>query len=281
MASFEHTLQALQVLDEEYVALRARHDQERLAVLRSYEQLSRQLRQRRRRILTGRSTVQGIPLGGTPAVPGFWRTVLRNAPSLCEVADDDDVMLAAIEDINWEWLDAADRDRGFRLRITFGDSETWRYGDFVDKVFYTGRVNDIGRLMCLGIQSTRLETPAQPSLPSSWPGCFFKNFLRTLQVPEDIEADELEVTRSCGARTGAEALEVLLEEDYEHGVLLRDSIVPHAVRYYTGQARSSTAASADDSDEERLEVVACLARWPDTPEQERWLEAGQLHDMRP
>merc|ERR1719387_210545 len=61
---------------------------------------------------------------------------------------------------------------------------------------------------------------------------------------EDQEEDEEECL---------DLMECLISDDYEQALALREYIVPHAVRWYTGEACEDDDEDEDDEDDEDLD----------------------------
>jgi len=86
-----------------------------------------------------------------------------------------------------------------------------------------------------------LPTPPPPSLGSPQEKCeSFFNFFNPPKIPEaedDIDEDEME------------ELQMTLEGDYDMGIHIRDTIIPNAVAFFTGEALEDDEDDEDDDDE--------------------------------
>lgn len=75
----------------------------------------------------------------------------------------------------------------------------------------------------------------------------FFNFFDKKEIPADEDLENM-------TEEHVEELEVLMEADYEAGVVLRDKVIPRALLYYTGEAVDSDMELDDDeADEEEDE----------------------------
>lgn len=77
---------------------------------------------------------------------------------------------------------------------------------------------------------------------------FFRTCFRNLGPNEEIPEEELDEDED-----EEDFMDCLLEDDYEQALALRDYLIPHAVRWYTGEAcedeEEGSSASGSDSDE--------------------------------
>merc|ERR1711959_587099 len=75
----------------------------------------------------------------------------------------------------------------------------------------------------------------------------FFNFFSKKEIPTDEDLENM-------TEEHVEELEVLMEADYDAGVVLRDKVIPRALLYYTGEAvDSDMELDDDDVDEEEDE----------------------------
>jgi len=76
---------------------------------------------------------------------------------------------------------------------------------------------------------------------------FFRGFFRNLGPDEEIPEEELQ---DEDEEDMGDLMECLLSADYEQALALRESIVPHAVRWYTGDACDDDDDTEEEEDEE-------------------------------
>merc|ERR1712007_28491 len=72
---------------------------------------------------------------------------------------------------------------------------------------------------------------------------FFRYFFKNLKPDADLPDDVMDEADSDGEP--GQLMQVLMDNDHESGIALRDQIIPYAVRWYTGEA-----VMEDDDDED-------------------------------
>merc|ERR1712136_455670 len=90
---------------------------------------------------------------------------------------------------------------------------------------------------------TRREEVPRPS--------FFRVFFRNLGPDDEIPEEELEEQEEEDDYNAL--MECLLADDFEQALTLRDSIIPHAVHWYTGEACDEDDEDDDLDNEEEEE----------------------------
>lgn len=258
----------LEALDDAYRELRKEHEDARRRVAEKYEPRYAELLERRRQIL--QRPRNGVNHCGTPGLAGFWRVVLQSSADLHEdIQTYDEPVFDYMKDVHAEWLDAAARDLGFKIRFVFGPNPYFE-NQALEKVYHTERKSQYEPLECVKIDATKIGwyagknvtvdvvarkkgrrrqgKPRKEEVPRP---SFFRTCFRTLgpnvDVPEDAR-DESEADES------ADIMECLLYDDYQQGLALRDHLVPHAVRWYTGEACGAGETEEDHMEEDRAEA---------------------------
>eukprot|EP00931_Biecheleriopsis_adriatica_P011689 TRINITY_DN11276_c0_g2_i1.p1 TRINITY_DN11276_c0_g2~~TRINITY_DN11276_c0_g2_i1.p1 ORF type:complete len:335 (-),score=104.45 TRINITY_DN11276_c0_g2_i1:448-1452(-) len=276
----------LEALDEELSALEQETKAEELALKRRYEEEWAKLLAERQRVLT-RMKGAADSKAGTPAIPGFWRTVLQNSPLFAEdVQRHDEPVLDFLSDIQSSYIDDNDPFKGFKILFLF--SLNPYFSNRVLEKTYLTESKAYMRPQFVKISATRIDwlpgknvtvdvvvskkakharrRPAKPRREEVPRPSFFRTFFRNLGPDEEIPDDESESDLEDG-----ELMNALIDEDLEQGMGLRDSVVPHAVRWFTGEACSEdesgdgeTGESEEgeedeeeplEEDEEELEVL--------------------------
>merc|ERR1712137_190040 len=92
------------------------------------------------------------------------------------------------------------------------------------------------------------KTEVKEEVRKSFFRYFFKNLKPGEDLPEDIPDDVMGEDDSDG--DPGQLMEMLMENDHESGMALRDQIIPYAVRWYTGEA---VMEMDDDDDEDESE----------------------------
>lgn len=268
-------VRALTALDDQLLEVESRHRQARRELERKYRELYRQnLAQRHTRLcrpavdasqgVSGPSASAGRK--ATPAIPGFWKIVLQNADEFQELIEEhDEPVLDYLQDIRWEPLE--EESAGFRLRFLF-EQNPFFSNETLDKEYVTELKNPfIDRLTCAKITSSKIKwlpgkdvtvemvskkgagrkrTKAKREVPRK---SFFRTFFRDLGPDEDVPEEEMEDLEEDEDAL-ADLMDDLIDEDYEAALCLREQIIPHAVRWYTGDACEDDDDEDDDDDEE-------------------------------
>lgn len=235
----------------------------------------------------GKGSAASAPATATPVLPGFWRVVLQNSTDFQEdIERHDEPVLDYLSDVRSAWIDDGDRDRGFRIEFFFGDNPYFSNA-VLEKVYHTERPNQYTRRVeCVRIVATAIDwkpgrnatvemvvrRPKQGSMRRRAARArkeevprdsFFRTCFRSLGADEDIPEEELEDSEPDG---GIDLMACLLVEDYQRGMALRDYIIPHAVRWYTGEACDDDDDGSGSEDEDAAdpsgedgEEEACLS----------------------
>eukprot|EP00927_Polykrikos_kofoidii_P035329 TRINITY_DN29912_c0_g1_i1.p1 TRINITY_DN29912_c0_g1~~TRINITY_DN29912_c0_g1_i1.p1 ORF type:complete len:375 (-),score=44.57 TRINITY_DN29912_c0_g1_i1:85-1209(-) len=257
----------LEGLDEEYRDVMKEHEAARLEVQQQFERRQLALFKRRRLLLqgdasnnAGSQTSPTIQPRGTPALPGFWTSVLQNSVEFrCHIETHDRLALDYLSDIQSSWLDDTDHERGFMIRFFFEANPYFR-NRTVDKIYRTERRSPCTYLECHKIETTKVEwfpgkdvtvdviarkrksgvrrRPVQPRTQEIPRRSFFRLYFRNLGPDEDLLDGEI-MDFNKDDHTKA-----VMDEDYDQGLALRDYLIPHAIRWVTGEA----GKDSDDDD---------------------------------
>jgi len=252
-------------------------DDRYLSMLRDMEREVEQVRQRHLEHMKGVLEERARVLNGqtdAPALPGFWRQAMANHPALDGILEEWDApVLLHLTDVTCVQRDRTDRRKGFRLEFEFAENEfftnraLWKEYISEEHSPYTGAL-DVSEVQASAIQwnegkdvTVHLVTKkkkkgggakkaAKPALQprSSFFRMFFRN-LREGEVPEDIVLPDEEAVDDIDLPS---LVSRLLEQDHDLGCAFRDSLVPFAVRWYTGEAMPECpeVPSSEDCDEE-------------------------------
>merc|ERR1719331_2580669 len=79
---------------------------------------------------------------------------------------------------------------------------------------------------------------------------FFRTFFRNLGAEFDVPTDVEDEEDSDDDEEEGDKMEALLDGDVEIAEALRDTIIPHAVRFYTHEAGDEEDSDDEDSDDE-------------------------------
>ena len=204
-------------------------------------------------------------------VPDFWVTAMKNHHLLVEeISEKDEKVLAFVQDIACTPLageggaggDGPEGQEGFCLAFAFRPNPYFTNKVLTKKYIMKDEENDILE-MAEGTEiawkpnknvTVKVMKKKSKGKRSSGPQTkiekvpsFFDFFsppdvskLMDEDAAEELEDDELQ------------ELQELVEEDYDMGCTFKDTLIPHAVRWFTGEAYED---SDDDDEEAQLEEV--------------------------
>eukprot|EP00919_Chromeraceae_sp_WS-2016_P000367 GHVR01000962.1.p1 GENE.GHVR01000962.1~~GHVR01000962.1.p1 ORF type:complete len:342 (+),score=84.83 GHVR01000962.1:91-1116(+) len=229
-------------------------------------------------------------IDGTPALPRFWLTVLRNHRQLSEMIEKyDETPLCALKNISSK--DDVDLPNSFTITFEFIPNNyfeetilTKKYNILTEES--SGRINDdvlsstestvITWKPAMDVTKKKVtrkqknkRTRATRKITEVISVPSFFNFFRSHEIPSESKLEEMKDKE-------IEELEVIFEADYQAGCIIREKIIPQAVGWYTGDAYDSdvpdsstkSMGSSDDEDddsdkeEERSEDMQTLNRKP-------------------
>merc|ERR1712070_184518 len=260
----------LKVLDDKYLELEREYDKELQVLMKKYSEMQKPIKEERTRVLT--TAPPDGPLVGTPALSGFWATAMKKHPAFESVIEEwDEPVLAYIRDITTNDLDEDDSNKGFRLTFHFTENpyfsnETLEKEYHIEESSPYTQEQEVTLIKASEIQwkdgkDVTVEKVAkkvkgggakkakQKKEKEEPRDSIFRHFFRTLKpdmpVPDDVNLDD--VGGMCDEDDDDEGImEMLMDNDHEVGMALRDQIIPFAVRWYTGEA----APDDDDDDED-------------------------------
>jgi len=266
----------LKAIDDKYLEVDRAFDKEVEALAAKFTEMQKPLLEQRAKLLAGDASAED-PKTGTPALQGFWLLALQNHPAMDgEIEDHDEPVLKYLKDVQVSNLDPQDRWKGFRIRFHFAENPYFENAVLSKEYHteesspYTGET-DVTEVRGCTIQwkagkDVTVEKVKAPSKGKKTKqskskeeprNSFFRNFFRSLKkdspLPDDV--DPQEIAMGLGADDMDEdnmdedtLVGLMLENDHDMGVAIRDNIVPFAVRWYTGEA-----APDDDDDEDEEE----------------------------
>eukprot|EP00930_Biecheleria_cincta_P041869 TRINITY_DN28778_c0_g1_i1.p1 TRINITY_DN28778_c0_g1~~TRINITY_DN28778_c0_g1_i1.p1 ORF type:complete len:403 (+),score=107.24 TRINITY_DN28778_c0_g1_i1:31-1209(+) len=283
-------VQGLRDLDDKYVELELELQEKLTELERRYDKRRAPILERRRMRLTEADELADVgreasasstakppstsvedslcKAAATPAVPGFWRTVLQNSTEFAQdIEEYDEPLLEYLQDVTVEHVDKTVAATGsFKVTFHFAANPFITNTELV-KIYHMDRPEPYaGRLECVKVESDmiswragknftvlvrpRHQSSGRKKKPKQVPkASFFRSFFRKLGPDEEVPEEELEEEDHEDPEG---IMEYLLEEDYERGRALRDYIVPHAVRWFTGDACDEFSED-EDSEEDREE----------------------------
>lgn len=195
-------------------------------------------------------------------IPEFWLTVLRNSEAIAEtIREHDEPVLKHLTDIRITMQNEKDK-KGFTIEFEFSTNDyfnnailtksyTLRTGpDEHEPLAYEGpeiiksegctidwkKGKNVTVKLVKKRQKHKNRGTIRVVTKEVQTDSFF-NFFTPPTVPEDAEVEDNEEMR-------------ILAADFEIGHMLRDSIVPKAVLYYTGEAGDEDEDDYDEDDED-------------------------------
>ncbi|KAK9918886.1 hypothetical protein WJX75_007835 [Coccomyxa subellipsoidea] len=269
-------IQALRDLQDTHDEHETEYQKELKALQAKYDALYAPLYEERNAIVNGEKDVpapkeeEGEPKeeeGPVPAgIPEFWLGVLRANRMIGDsLTEKDEEVLKHLTDISVSELapepdEDGDEIGGFKLIFHFSANPFFSHTE-LEKTYYI--YEEDGEPMLHRAEGTKIDwaagknptvkvmrKKAKPGkggrgaapkmLTKIEPVPSFFNFFSPPQEPEedeDIDEEDLEELRNA------------LEEDFEMGETIRTRIIPHAVKWYTGEANEEDEDDDEDDDE--------------------------------
>jgi nucleosome assembly protein 1-like 1 len=212
-------------------------------------------------------------------IPGFWATVLQRSDEFGGmIMEHDEPVLEALTDIKCEPF--ADRNAGFKLHFHFAENEFFT-NKVLTKTYYTKQSHswdtslefekvesdkiqwkegmdvtiekvEKKKVKGGGKKKAKAKAAADKFVARASFFRYFKSLGDGFEIPTDVESDDEDEEESDDEDSQEEAedkMDRLLNEDGDNAETLRDTIIPHAVRYYTHEAGSDDEDEDDDDDE--------------------------------
>lgn len=211
----------------------------------------------------------------TPAIPRFWLDVLLASDEFGEIIQEyDEPVLEYLESIETSNLDPADEDKGFIVTFKFNPNPFFKNTE-LRKIYTLLRSNEFtDQLEITRIESDEIEwnegknvtvelvtkkksgggARKKKSAAKEEPRPSFFRFFRTIDednLPselgdyEDDEEDEDDMEDHT-----MDHLQMIMQDDWESAVALKDLIIPRAIRWYTGEAVDEMEGSDEDDDDD-------------------------------
>lgn len=259
-------VEGLERLDREVSLLEADFRRERRELERKFEKLYAPVYARRSALATRGDEHASLDdlenHTGALGVPDFWLQAMKSSLAIAEsITEQDELVLASLRDIRCITLPDSE---GIGFRLDF---------DFLPNDFFTNSSLSKTYLM--------VDTDDCPVLKKSWsteiqwkPGkdvtmragasikgqrasakpctCFF-TFFSSPRIPDS--SDEALDPSAFDQRIDE------IEADYEIGIAFKEKIVPHAVRWFTGEADDADEYSSSSEEEEEEEYGSGTERY--------------------
>jgi len=268
----------LKRIDDQYLELEKACEKEVQTLIRQYTERQKPLLEQRARVLKGDGAEED-PKTGTPALNGFWCQALANHPAFEDKIEEwDRPVLDYLMDITTVDLDPENSYKGFRLQLRFA-ANPYFTNAVLSKEYHTTGLNsytgendvteingctidwkpgmdvtvEVKKKKKTGGGAKKASQKKEAKEPrSSFFRCFFLSCRKEGgRLPEGIDAEMLAM--QCMEDEDDEPeeealLELFMENDHEVGMALRETIIPFAVRWYTGEARGEEREEDDDDE---------------------------------
>eukprot|EP00933_Yihiella_yeosuensis_P077185 TRINITY_DN873_c0_g1_i1.p1 TRINITY_DN873_c0_g1~~TRINITY_DN873_c0_g1_i1.p1 ORF type:complete len:343 (+),score=138.91 TRINITY_DN873_c0_g1_i1:107-1135(+) len=268
----------LKEVDDQYLALEREYEKAVQELQKQFTAKQQPFLDKRKQILTdvARAQEDDAKSKGTPGLSGFWLKALKRLPATeDQVEEHDEDVLEYCSDITKSFLDE-DVSKGFKITFSFVENPYFT-NSTIEKEYHTKEACPYsGEIKCTEIKATEIDwkdgkdvtvekvtkkvkgggakKAKQKAKESVEPrDSFFRNFFRNLQEGGELPDDmNLEEARGMCDDEGddEEMIDLIMENDYEIGTCVRDSLIPFAVRYYTGEAGNDYDDIDFDEDDE-------------------------------
>uniref|UniRef100_A0A383V5W6 Nucleosome assembly protein n=1 Tax=Tetradesmus obliquus TaxID=3088 RepID=A0A383V5W6_TETOB len=240
---------ALREVQEDYDKLIKQFIKERAELQAKYEQQAAPMMDKRVRLVAGEEKVGAYDIADSDepdeGIPDFWLTAITNHDLLGEyVTERDAEVLSYLADVRVASL-TGEEAGSFKLTFSFRDNPFFT-NKVLEKTFYMENPDEIvpdkfvgcsidwaaGKDTTVSVVKKKVgdkknKGKGAVTINQTKPCDSFFNFFKTPVVPEnpdDLSEEELE------------ALQQQMDEDYEIATALRESLVPRAVEWFTGEA---------------------------------------------
>ncbi|KAH9322022.1 hypothetical protein KI387_016661, partial [Taxus chinensis] len=176
-------------------------------------------------------------------VPEFWLTAMKNNEILAiQITERDEGALKFLKEIQCSRLESDKDEKGFKLEFFFNENLYFK-NSVLTKIYYMEDENEPileratgteidwlpGKNLTRKVMKKKPKKGAKSAKPvTKIEQCAsFFNFFDPPKVPEDDDVDE----------DAAEEFQNVMERDYEIGSTIKDKLIPHAVSWFTGEAR--------------------------------------------
>jgi nucleosome assembly protein 1-like 1 len=221
-----------------------------------YEALEAPIFKKRAAIVSGETKPDDVTdTQGIKGIPEFWLGVMRNCSIIAgNITEKDEVILHSLTNITTETLPEGEH-IGFKLEFTFAENEfftnkvltkTYMMADTSDDPVLEKAVGTPidwvpGKNVTVKIKKKKQRNKkgsGTRTVVKEEPCESFFNFFSPPSIPnpEEEALDEEEM----------EQRQMELESDYEMGIAFQERLVPHAVKWFTGEAEDED----DDYDED-------------------------------
>ncbi|KAH8585234.1 nucleosome assembly [Cryptosporidium sp. chipmunk genotype I] len=254
------SLKKLKDLQTEFNLIEKEYLAEMRKLRSKYEAQYNQIYYRRDQILESGTVEES----GTPGLPQFWITAMRNSRMLGSAIEEYDIpILSYLKNITTEWT--SEQQSGFILNFNFAPNPFFE-GTNIKKEYVMVFLEDdeplLSNTVVSKIEWKQGKDPTQEVVvrrqrhkqskevrivtETVHRESFF-NFFKSLNVPSDEELAKMD-------RFDIMELESTVETDYEMGVFIRDKLIPYSLYWFTGEAIDEDDELEEDDEGDILNV---------------------------
>lgn len=257
--SQQECVKALEELDADIEKQQAEFRKEFRALQRKYEELESSNFAKRAAIISGEQKPDGADGSG---IPDFWLGAMRNASCISEnITEKDEVILKSLKDITARTL-PEEEGIGFRLEFTFAENEFFTNTKITKTYFMADGDDDPvlekaegtpidwapGKNVTVKIKKKKQRNKngkGTRTVTKTEPCQSFFNFFNPPKIPgpEDLDMPDEEL----------EHRQQELEADYDMGISFREKVIPHAVKWFTGEAEDEDDDYEEEDDGEEFD----------------------------
>lgn len=246
-------VEALQKLQGKHKELETNYFEEKAAVEAKYQKLYEPLYKKRYDIVNGVVDVEDAKMEKKKeskqatadldeGIPEFWLTAMTNNDTLAlQITERDEDALKFLKDIRYSRFESDKDDNGFKLKFSFSENPYFK-NSVLTKTYYMIDENEPfldrvagtkidwlpGKNLTQKVMRKKPKKGAKDAKPvTKIERCqSFFNFFDPPKFPEGDDVDE----------DAVEEFQNMMEQDYEIGSTIRDTLIPHAVSWFTGEA---------------------------------------------
>jgi len=266
----------LEELDDKYLELQKQYDKEVAALAQKYTEKQQPFLDKRTQALSKGND----DASGTPGCPGFWLQAIQNCGQLKDVIEEhDEPVLKYLKDVAKEDLDKEDQEKGYVLKFTFVANPYFEQTELKLEVHY-GETNPynqqygVKKVVSTEIQWKEGKDVTVEKVAKKVKGggakkakqkgketieprnSFFRQIFRNMSEDDEELPDDIKLMQEGMDEEDLdpeELLEMVMEQIDELGCLCKDSLIPFAVRFYTGEAKFDEEDDDDDDEDEEEE----------------------------
>eukprot|EP00933_Yihiella_yeosuensis_P029754 TRINITY_DN2338_c0_g1_i2.p1 TRINITY_DN2338_c0_g1~~TRINITY_DN2338_c0_g1_i2.p1 ORF type:complete len:323 (-),score=131.12 TRINITY_DN2338_c0_g1_i2:315-1283(-) len=267
----------LKEIDDKYLEIEREMQKEMNELQKKYDEKQKPILEQRTKLLLDPADADDEDKkSGTPACKGFWLQAMNNLPQLGEAIEewDEDVLLF-LKDVTKSYVDDSDIDKGFKLQFHFAENEFFT-NTVLEKEYhveescpYTGEINikeikateidwkegkdvtvELVKKKVKGGGAKKAKQKGKESIEprNSFFRIFFRNLTPESEIPEGFDPEEFGEDESD--MDEEEIVEMIMDQDHDMGLEVKDNLIPYAVRYYTGEAAEDDSDFDEDEEEE-------------------------------